>query len=69
MITGVALSAAGMAYAADTPAAPAPVAEAAPAAGGDDDLDALLASLNADPAPAAADETETDLDALLASLK
>jgi type VI secretion system protein ImpC len=55
--------------AADTPA-PAPAAEAAPeAAGGDDDLDALLASLNADPAPAAADETETDLDALLASLK
>jgi hypothetical protein len=34
-----------------------------------DDLDALLASLNAPPEPPAADATEQDLDALLASLK
>ncbi|HET8995253.1 MAG TPA: type VI secretion system contractile sheath large subunit [Acetobacteraceae bacterium] len=47
------------------PAAPAAPAEE-PAA---DDLDALLASLNAEPEPGAADETEPDLDALLASLK
>lgn len=46
-------------------AEPAPEAPAAA-----DDLDALLASLNADaPAPAAGDATEPDLDALLASLK
>jgi type VI secretion system protein ImpC len=44
-----------------------PTAEEAAAA--DDDLDALLASLNAKPEPAAEDETEADLDALLASLK
>lgn len=43
---------------------PAPQAEA-PA---DDDLDALLASLNPPPAETAPDETELDLDALLASL-
>lgn len=42
----------------------APAAE--PAA---DDLDALLASLNAEPPQPAADTTEADLDALLASLK
>jgi type VI secretion system protein ImpC len=41
-------------------------AEPAPA---DDDLDALLASLNAKPPPADENETEADLDALLASLK
>jgi hypothetical protein len=35
----------------------------------DDDLDALLASLNAKPPPADENETEADLDALLASLK
>ncbi len=43
-------------------AAPEPAAE-------DDDLDALLASLSAEPPPAAPDETEDDLDALLAALK
>jgi type VI secretion system protein ImpC len=48
-------------------AAPADAAEETAAAV--DDLDALLASLNADPAPTGADETEPDLDALLASLK
>ena len=47
-------------------AAPAPQPQAAPA---EDDLDALLASLNAEPPPAAPDAAETDLDALLASLK
>jgi type VI secretion system protein ImpC len=47
------------------PAAPAEAA-AEPAA---DDLDALLASLNADPPAAAPGEAEADLDALLASLK
>ena len=36
--------------------------------GAGDDLDALLAGLDAEPEPAAADETESDLDALLASL-
>lgn len=41
--------------------------EVAPAA--EDDLDALLASLNVEPEAPAADETEPDLDALLASLK
>ncbi len=45
-----------------------PATDAAPEATADD-LDALLASLNADTPPAAADETEPDLDALLASLK
>ncbi len=45
---------------------PAQTAEAA--APPEDDLDALLASLNAEPAPQAADATEADLDALLASL-
>ena len=40
-----------------------------PATSRDDDLDALLASLNAEPAPPAASDTEADLDALLASLK
>jgi type VI secretion system ImpB/VipA family protein len=40
--------------------------DAAPPA---DDLDALLASLNAEPAPSTEDATEPDLDALLASLK
>jgi type VI secretion system protein ImpC len=48
--------------------APAPAEDAAPAAAADD-LDALLASLNPEPAPAAEGETEPDLDALLASLK
>jgi type VI secretion system protein ImpC len=60
----------------DAPAAAAP-AEAAPAAAepaaeadsADEDLDALLASLNAKPEPAEEAETEPDLDALLASLK
>jgi type VI secretion system protein ImpC len=52
-----------------TPAPPpAPAEDAAPAAAADD-LDALLASLNPEPAPAAEGETEPDLDALLASLK
>jgi type VI secretion system protein ImpC len=61
-------------------AAPEPAAEAAPAEdplAGLDDLDALLASLNTDAAPAAepaaadapADSMDADLDALLASLK
>ena len=45
------------------------VAEEPAADAGADDLDALLASLNADAPAAAADETEPDLDALLASLK
>jgi type VI secretion system protein ImpC len=60
---------------ADTEAAPARDAAdegAGAAAGateaGADDLDALLASLNTEPEPAAADGTEPDLDALLASL-
>ena len=55
------------ATAAPEPAAPAEAAPevAAPAA---DDLDALLASLNAEPPPASAEATEPDLDALLASL-
>jgi type VI secretion system ImpB/VipA family protein len=51
---------------AEEPAADEAAAEAAAA---EDDLDALLASLNEKPEPAAADETEADLDALLASLK
>jgi hypothetical protein len=57
--------------AAEGPAAEEPAAEdaAAEAAAAEDDLDALLANLNAKPEPAAADETEADLDALLASLK
>lgn len=46
---------------------PAELAEPAPESG-DADLDALLASLSAEPEPTAADETEPDLDALLASL-
>jgi type VI secretion system protein ImpC len=50
------------------PAAAEPAPEAAVEAGLDD-LDALLASLNAPPEPPAADATEQDLDALLASLK
>lgn len=55
----------------DTPAAepePEPAA-AEEAAAPEEDLDALLASLNAEPEPAAEGETEPDLDALLASLK
>ena len=56
---------AGLADAPEAPAAEAPTAEAAAA---EDDLDALLASLNAEPEPTAPDETEADLDALLASL-
>jgi hypothetical protein len=52
------------------PPALAPVAESAPQPTADaEDLDALLASLNAKPPPAAEGETEPDLDALLASLK
>ncbi|MGH7043243.1 MAG: type VI secretion system contractile sheath domain-containing protein, partial [Acetobacteraceae bacterium] len=47
-------------------AEPADATEAA--ADGGDDLDKLLASLNEEPAAAAADATEPDLDALLASL-
>ncbi len=53
-------------------AAPAAAAEPEPPAAAqsaDDDLDALLASLNVEPEPPAADDTEADLDALLASLK
>ncbi len=52
--------------AADETAAEAPAEEETPAT---DDLDALLAGLNAEPEAAAADATEPDLDALLASLK
>jgi len=48
-------------------------APSSPAAGADDtaqdELENLLASLNAEPPPAGPDETEADLDALLASLK
>jgi hypothetical protein len=54
------------------PVEPQPEAAAEPEAdplAGLDDLDALLASLNADAAPTATDGTEADLDALLASLK
>ncbi len=51
--------------AAEAPAAEAPVVEAA----AEDDLDALLASLSAEPPPTPADDTDADLDALLASLK
>jgi type VI secretion system protein ImpC len=47
---------------------PAPQ-QAAPEAEAADDLDALLASLNAEPPAAEEDATEPDLDALLASLK
>ncbi len=55
---------------APAPPALAPVAESAPQPTADaEDLDALLASLNAKPPPAAEGETEPDLDALLASLK
>lgn len=50
-------------------AAPPPAPEAPGAEPADADLDALLASLGAEPPPAAADETDADLDALLASLK
>ena len=48
------------------PPAPQPAAPQPPA---DDDLDALLASLGAEPPPVPPDETDADLDALLASLK
>jgi type VI secretion system protein ImpC len=48
-------------------AAPEEPEAAAPAA--EDDLDALLASLNVEPPPPAEDSTDTDLDALLASLQ
>ncbi len=44
-------------------------ADAPAEGGGDTDLDALLAGLNAEPEAPAAGETEPDLDALLASLK
>jgi len=58
---------------ADAPLEPAAEAEApepeTAAAAPEDDLDKLLAGLNAEPEPPAADETEPDLDALLASLK
>ena len=54
----------------DTPVAAAPAPAPAPAEDPpEDDLDALLASLAAEPPPTPADETEADLDALLASLK
>ena len=46
----------------------APATAEAPDAAPMDDLDALLASLSAQPPPAAEGETEVDLDALLASL-
>ena len=49
--------------------APAESQSPAPEAEATDDLDALLASLNAEPPPPDADATEPDLDALLASLK
>lgn len=54
----------------DTPAEdePTAAAEEAPASSGDDDLDALLASLSAEPEPTPEGSTEPDLDALLASL-
>ncbi len=48
---------------------PEPSAVAEPEPTAEDDLDALLARLNAEPDPPAGDETEPDLDALLASLK
>ncbi len=56
------------------PAAPeveaaAPAAEAAEPAAAEEDLDALLASLSAEPPPAAPDQTDSELDDLLASLK
>jgi len=51
----------------ETQAEETTTAEETPA--GDTDLDALLASLGADPPAAAEGETETDLDALLASLQ
>ena len=52
------------------PAPPAATSEPEPEPDGDDaDLDALLASLGAEPPPAKPDETDADLDALLASLK
>ena len=54
--------------AAEADAAPAAEAPAAEAPASADDLDALLADLNAEPEPPAADATDTDLDALLASL-
>ena len=52
--------------------APAPADAPEPASepvSAETDLDALLASLNVEPPPPAADATEPDLDALLASLK
>jgi type VI secretion system protein ImpC len=52
-----------------TPEAAAPPEAAAAPAEAEDDLDKLLASLNAPAAPPAPDATEPDLDALLASLK
>lgn len=53
-----------------TAAAPAPATAPEPAADAAvDELDALLASLNAPPPPAEPDATEAELDALLASLK
>lgn len=57
------------AEAAPEPAAAAPEPEPAAAEEPEEDLDALLASLNAPPPEVAEDETEPDLDALLASLK
>ncbi len=56
---------------ADVPGEAPAAAEPPPAAeaGAEDDLDALLASLNAEPPPPAQDATEPDLDALLASLQ
>ncbi len=54
----------------ETTEEPVAAAEEPPAeAAAEDDLDALLASLNAEPEKPAADDTEADLDALLASLK
>ncbi len=57
----------------DTAAAETEAGEVTPAApmepAAEDDLDALLASLNAEPDPPMAGETEPDLDALLASLQ
>jgi type VI secretion system protein ImpC len=44
-------------------------AASAPAPAAEDDLDALLASLNVEPPPPAEDSTDIDLDALLASLQ
>ena len=52
-----------------TPPEPAAIAPAPAAHGSDGDLDALLAAISAEPAPAAAGEMDAGLRAVLASLK